>query len=329
MAAATLDRIAARGFKKGDVLGVAQLAGIMGAKRTADLIPLCHPLPLTAVTVELEPRAGAGLRRGPGDLPRDRADRRRDGGADRGRVAALTVYDMCKAVDRGMRITDLHLVHKAGGRSGEYPGGRLRCCRSPRRRPASWPRCAPTPVEWVALPQALGRVLAADLHRTPRPAAGRGLGHGRLRGARRRHRRDRAAAPAGRRGRRGRRSRPVAVGAGRGGAHLHRRRGARRCRCHRHPGECARPTAAGAVHAPRSRPGRSCARPGSTFAAGWTGLRRRAPGSTRGRSASPPPWATSGCRCGDGRASACWPPATSCAGPARRPTAARSSARTR
>jgi cyclic pyranopterin monophosphate synthase len=120
MTAATLDRIKARGFKKGDVLGVAQLAGIMGAKRTADLIPLCHPLPLTAVTVELEPEPEQGC-------VVVRATCRVTGrtGVEMEAltavaVAALTVYDMCKAVDRGMRITGLHLVHKSGGRSGEF-----------------------------------------------------------------------------------------------------------------------------------------------------------------------------------------------------------------
>jgi cyclic pyranopterin phosphate synthase len=120
MAPATVERILAQGFKKGDVLGIAQLAGIMGAKRTADLVPLCHPLPLTSVKVELEPR------------PEEAAVAIRATCRVSGRtgvemealtavaVAALTVYDMCKAVDRGMRITDLRLVHKVGGRSGEY-----------------------------------------------------------------------------------------------------------------------------------------------------------------------------------------------------------------
>ena len=116
----TLRLIEERGFKKGDVLGVAQLAGIMGAKRTADLIPLCHPLPLSAVRVELRP------------VPEDNAVEitatcRTTGptGVEMEAlaavgVAALTVYDMCKAVDRGMTITDIRLLHKAGGRSGTY-----------------------------------------------------------------------------------------------------------------------------------------------------------------------------------------------------------------
>lgn len=123
MAPETLRRIEAGGFKKGDVLGVAQLAGIMGAKRTSDLIPLCHPLPLTSVKVELEP------------LPKAASVLIRATCRVTGRtgvemealtavaVAALTVYDMCKAIDREMRITDLRLVHKAGGRSGEYRAG--------------------------------------------------------------------------------------------------------------------------------------------------------------------------------------------------------------
>ena len=123
MAPETLDRITARGFGKGDVLGVAQLAGIMGAKRTSDLIPLCHPLPLAAVTVELEPRPEQAC-------VVVRATCRVTGrtGVEMEAltavaVAALTVYDMCKAVDRGMRITGLHLAHKAGGRSGEFRAG--------------------------------------------------------------------------------------------------------------------------------------------------------------------------------------------------------------
>jgi cyclic pyranopterin phosphate synthase len=123
MAAETLERIRQHGFKKGDVLGIAQLAGIMGAKRTSDLIPLCHPLPLASVKVELEP------------LPEEGAVAIRATCRVTARtgvemealtavaVAALTVYDMCKAVDRGMRITDIHLVHKAGGRSGEWRAG--------------------------------------------------------------------------------------------------------------------------------------------------------------------------------------------------------------
>ena len=117
---ATAARIGGGGVKKGDVLSIAQLAGIMGAKRTADLIPLCHPLPLASVRVELEPAPEAS-----GVLVRATCRVNGRTGVEMEAltavaVAALTVYDMCKAVDRAMRITDIRLVHKVGGRSGEY-----------------------------------------------------------------------------------------------------------------------------------------------------------------------------------------------------------------
>jgi cyclic pyranopterin phosphate synthase len=116
----TLALIDQRRVEKGDVLTVAQLAGIMGAKRTPELIPLCHPLSLSSVKVELACRAE------PPSVEITATCRLR------GRtgvemealcavsVAALTVYDMCKAVDRGMRITDIRLLHKAGGKSGTF-----------------------------------------------------------------------------------------------------------------------------------------------------------------------------------------------------------------
>jgi cyclic pyranopterin phosphate synthase len=102
------------------VLGVAQLAGIMGAKRTAELIPLCHPLPLSSVAVELVPLTEQAC-----VLVRATCKVTGRTGVEMEAltavtVAALTVYDMCKAVDRGMRIEGVRLVHKAGGRSGEY-----------------------------------------------------------------------------------------------------------------------------------------------------------------------------------------------------------------
>ena len=124
MAPETLALIAARGFKKGDVLGVAQLAGIMGAKRTADLIPLCHPLPLTAVTVELDAAARARLRRDPRHLQGDRPDRRRDGGADRGRGGgAHRLRHVQGGRPRHADRPTSGCVHKAGGRSGEFRAG--------------------------------------------------------------------------------------------------------------------------------------------------------------------------------------------------------------
>ena len=120
MDAATLAMIEAGTARKGDVLGVARLAGIMAAKRTADLIPLCHPLPIAAVVVELTPdRAGhaveiAATVRTTGQTGVEME------ALTAASVAALTVYDMCKAVDRSMRIEGLRVVHKAGGKSGEF-----------------------------------------------------------------------------------------------------------------------------------------------------------------------------------------------------------------
>jgi cyclic pyranopterin phosphate synthase len=116
----TLALIQAGGVKKGDVLSVARLAGIMGAKRTPDLIPLCHPLALTSVKVDLtcDPDRNAV------DITAACKLKGRTGvemeALTAVSVAALTVYDMCKAVDRGMIIAEVRLVYKAGGKSGTY-----------------------------------------------------------------------------------------------------------------------------------------------------------------------------------------------------------------
>ena len=116
----TLALIIAGGVKKGNVLSVAQLAGIMGAKHTPDLIPLCHPLGLTSVNVELS----CDAERRAVDITATCKLTGKTGvemeALTAVAVAALTVYDMCKAVDRGMRIADIRLVHKAGGKSGTY-----------------------------------------------------------------------------------------------------------------------------------------------------------------------------------------------------------------
>ena len=119
MAPETLARIQEGAVGKGDVLGVARLAGIMAAKRTSDLIPLCHPLMLAKVTVDLTPA--------PPDAVEIEALVKVTGrtGVEMEAltavtVAALTVYDMCKAADRGMRIEDVRLVHKEGGKSGAW-----------------------------------------------------------------------------------------------------------------------------------------------------------------------------------------------------------------
>ncbi|MEP5806437.1 MAG: cyclic pyranopterin monophosphate synthase MoaC [Roseobacter sp.] len=116
----TYDIITQGRAKKGDVLGVARLAGIMAAKRTADLIPLCHPLPITKVAVELTPDP---------DLPGVQIEATVNTTGQTGvemealtaaNIAALTVYDMTKAVDKGMEINELHVVLKDGGKSGRY-----------------------------------------------------------------------------------------------------------------------------------------------------------------------------------------------------------------
>jgi len=116
----TIALIRDRGVKKGDVLSIAQLAGIMGAKRTADLIPLCHPLPLSAVELSLTVDAAANAV----DIEATCRTTGQTGvemeALTAVATAALTVYDMCKAADRGMRIADIRLTHKAGGKSGEY-----------------------------------------------------------------------------------------------------------------------------------------------------------------------------------------------------------------
>ena len=116
----TLALIQGGDVKKGDVLSVAQLAGIMGAKKTPDLIPLCHPLDLTSVKVELSIDAA----RNAVDIEATCKLKGRTGvemeALTAVSVAALTVYDMCKAADKGMQITDIRLTHKAVGKSGTF-----------------------------------------------------------------------------------------------------------------------------------------------------------------------------------------------------------------
>jgi cyclic pyranopterin monophosphate synthase len=120
MQPATLELVAAGEMKKGDVLAVARLAGIMAAKRTAELIPLCHPLALASIVVDLT----IDRERHAVDIEATCKLRGRTGvemeALTAVSVAALTVYDMCKAVDRGMTITDIRLTRKSGGKSGSY-----------------------------------------------------------------------------------------------------------------------------------------------------------------------------------------------------------------
>jgi cyclic pyranopterin phosphate synthase len=123
----TLALIQEGGLPKGDVLAVAQVAGVLAAKRTHELIPMCHPLLLTHISVALEPQPPSG----PGGRAAVNitAEVRTTGqtGVEMEAltavaVAGLTVYDMCKAVDRGMQLDGVRLVHKSGGKSGEWVG---------------------------------------------------------------------------------------------------------------------------------------------------------------------------------------------------------------
>ncbi len=120
MQAATLEQVRSGASGKGDVIGVARVAGIMAAKRTADLIPLCHPLALTRVDVDFEL-----CEQPPGVECRARVETTGPTGVEMEaltavQVALLTVYDMCKAVDRGMSIDTVRLLEKSGGRSGDW-----------------------------------------------------------------------------------------------------------------------------------------------------------------------------------------------------------------
>ena len=118
MAAATLDAIRERRTPKGDPLEVARLAGIMAAKRTAEMIPLCHVLPLNHADVQLELRDdGVAILATASTDGKTGVEMEALTAAS---VAALTIYDMCKAIDKGMVITDIRLESKSGGRSGDY-----------------------------------------------------------------------------------------------------------------------------------------------------------------------------------------------------------------
>jgi len=140
MRAETLEMVLAGTHRKGDVLGIARVAGIMAAKRTSELIPLCHPIGLTRVVVEFESEEEADLqassarevehssgdRHGEGVVRcRVRAETRSRTGVEMEaliglQVALATIYDMCKAVDRGMVMTDIGLLEKRGGKSGDW-----------------------------------------------------------------------------------------------------------------------------------------------------------------------------------------------------------------
>jgi cyclic pyranopterin monophosphate synthase len=122
MSRAAFDAVVSGNLKKGDALGAARIAGIMAAKRTSDLIPLCHPIALTKVEVQCEPVDGP---QGGSIEISARVECVGKTGVEMEAltavsVAALTIYDMAKAIDRAMTITDIRLAYKAGGKSGEY-----------------------------------------------------------------------------------------------------------------------------------------------------------------------------------------------------------------
>lgn len=120
MQAETLQKILQGDHKKGDVLGIARIAGIMAAKKTSDLIPLCHPLMLSHIDIEFTPDTEQNH-----IYCRCRVETRGQTGVEMEaltaiQIALLTIYDMCKAVDRGMTITNVRLIEKSGGKSGTW-----------------------------------------------------------------------------------------------------------------------------------------------------------------------------------------------------------------
>ena len=123
MSPQTLELIVSGGHKKGDVIGVARIAGIMAAKRTAELVPLCHPLALTRVEIECEPIPATNAvycratveTRGPTGVEME--------ALTAVQITLLTVYDMCKAVDRAMTMSEIQLIEKSGGKSGTWRRG--------------------------------------------------------------------------------------------------------------------------------------------------------------------------------------------------------------
>ena len=127
MLATTLALIQSGTAKKGDVLGIARIAGIQAAKKTSDLIPLCHPLALTRVAIEFEAK-DAESTGAPSIFCTATVETVGPTGVEMEaltavQIALLTIYDMCKAVDRGMTITDVKLLEKRGGKSGSYVAG--------------------------------------------------------------------------------------------------------------------------------------------------------------------------------------------------------------
>ena len=116
----TLKLILEGGHKKGDVLAVARVAGIMAAKKTAELIPLCHTIPITAIEIELTPDPARSTVRCRATVRTQAQTGVEMEALTAVEIALLTIYDMCKAADRGMMLTDIGLVSKTGGKSGDW-----------------------------------------------------------------------------------------------------------------------------------------------------------------------------------------------------------------
>ena len=140
MGKATLDRVLEGNALKGDVLGAARLAGIMAAKRTHGLIPLCHPLPITKVEIEIDPEHSF-----PGFLVRATVKVTAQTGVEMEAltavsIACLTIYDMCKAIEKGMRIEGIRLLEKTGGKSGPWKAELHRAQADPAPAPPSSPQ---------------------------------------------------------------------------------------------------------------------------------------------------------------------------------------------
>ena len=116
----TFEKITNKQIAKGDVLAVAQVAGIMAAKHTPDVIPMCHPLMITGADIEFEVQQGSSSIRIVASVKTTGKTGIEMEALNAATAAALTIYDMCKAIDRGMSITDVYLLEKDGGKSGHY-----------------------------------------------------------------------------------------------------------------------------------------------------------------------------------------------------------------
>jgi cyclic pyranopterin phosphate synthase len=125
MSPAVFGKIMSGAIEKGDVLGVARIAGIMGAKQTAELIPLCHPLNITNVEITFKPIEAEQRIEIEAQVKLKGQTGVEMEALTAVAIAALTIYDMCKAVDRAMVISDIHLVEKQGGKSGNFVRGKL------------------------------------------------------------------------------------------------------------------------------------------------------------------------------------------------------------